>query len=133
MIYHALVRSIETNSGMGFLNVDQGHPAYVLGASGKESKEMGDSPGQNRLFKLLASFDREFHEHIEDLSTWQKFCTLAVNAYNDATKPNPPQTPSQNSGSPIRGFNCLIAPRQYGLIAIPRGVPYVIRGLRNNE
>ena len=35
MIFRALVRMIKTNSGDGFLNSDQGHPAYLLGAQGK--------------------------------------------------------------------------------------------------
>ena len=32
LIFEALVRAIETNSGIGFHNDDQGHPAYRAGA-----------------------------------------------------------------------------------------------------
>ena len=89
LIFKALVHMIETNSGEGFHNSDQGHPAYLLGANdGKVDSVMGgDSPEQNDLFKLLASFDQEFHDAGPDLSTWQKFCAFAVKAHHDATKP----------------------------------------------
>ena len=42
---------IETNSGIGFHNCDQGHPAYLLGADdGKVDPVMGgDSPEKNDL------------------------------------------------------------------------------------
>ena len=78
LIFKALVHMIDTNSGTGFQNVDQGHPAYIRGAKGKVGG--GDSPIQNVLFKLLNSFDRRFHEEGPDLSTWQKFCAFAVAA-----------------------------------------------------
>lgn len=83
LIFKALVRAIETNSGLGFHNNDQGHLAYASGAQGQENLgTWGDSSEQNELFKLLASFDREFHEEDPDLSTWQKFCAFAVGSYN---------------------------------------------------
>ena len=34
LIFKALVRMIETDTGTGFLNEDQGHSAYTLGAQG---------------------------------------------------------------------------------------------------
>ncbi len=87
LIFRALARSIETNSGIGFQNADQGHPAYVVGAKGEEFDSdrvatWGDGPEQNQLLKLLQSFDRSYHEDGPDLSTWQKFCSYAVAAYN---------------------------------------------------
>ena len=83
LIFKALVRMIETNSGTGFLNGDQGHPAYALGAQGEiDPVAGGDSPENNDLFKLLASFDQEFHDEGPDLSTWEKFCTFAIDAFN---------------------------------------------------
>ena len=84
LIFKALALAIEKNWGRGFLNADQGHPAYVAGAKGDNSTTWGDSPDRNELFKLLASFDRGFHEEGPDLSTWQKFCAFAVGAYNVA-------------------------------------------------
>ena len=87
LIYTALVRAIETNSGIGFHNSDQGHPAYRAGAKdGDEVNRIwGDSPEENELFKLLLSF-KELHkgETGPDLSTWQKFCAFAVEAYDRA-------------------------------------------------
>jgi hypothetical protein len=32
IVYATLIHAIKTNSGIGFLNGDQGHPAYVIGA-----------------------------------------------------------------------------------------------------
>ena len=86
LIFEALVRAIETNSGIGFHNSDQGHPAYRAGAKDgdKAAPIWGDSPEKNKLFKLLTSFDQEFleYETRPDLSTWQKFCAFAVEAYD---------------------------------------------------
>ncbi len=84
LIFQALVWMIETNSGTGFLNEDQCHPAYVLGMQGKiDPVAGGDSPEKNDLFKLLESFDQTYHGVVPnpDLSTWQKFCTFAVESY----------------------------------------------------
>ena len=91
LIFSALVRMIKTSSGEGFLNDDQGHPAYTLGAQGKVDAVMGgDSPEENTLFKLLASFDQTYHGVVPnpDLSTWQKFCAFAVDAYNRDHNPS---------------------------------------------
>ena len=90
LIFKVLVRMIKTNSGEGFHNSDQGHPAYRLGAIGKvDPVAGGDSPEQNQLFKLLASFDQTFHGvgPNPDPSTWQKFCAFAVDAYDREHKP----------------------------------------------
>ena len=85
LIFKALVRMIETNAGTGFLNGDQGHPAYLMGVDGETDPVAGgDSPEKNHLFKLLASFDQELHKEGPDLSTWPKFCTFAVDAFNRA-------------------------------------------------
>lgn len=72
---------IESNSGVGFVNADQGHPAYALGRRGKIDPVMdGDSPEDNRLFKVLQRFAPEHHEQIQDLRTWSKFCSFAFAA-----------------------------------------------------
>lgn len=84
LIFRALVRMIETNSGTGFHNADQGHPAYVAGANGVESRTWGDTAERNRLYRLLTSFPPQHHEEGPDLSNWQKFCSFAVEAYNRA-------------------------------------------------
>ena len=91
LIYTALVRAIETNSGLGFHNSDQGHPAYRAGA--KDGDEVdpiwGDSPEKNELFKLLLSFETLHKgETGPDLSTWQKFCAFAVDAYDREHNPS---------------------------------------------
>ena len=62
LIFEALVRMIKSNAGTGFHNDDQGHPAYTLGAKGEvDPVAGGDSPEENTLFKLLASFDQTYH------------------------------------------------------------------------
>ena len=88
LIFEALVRMIKSNAGTGFHNSDQCHPAYLLGEIGKvDPVAGGDSPEQNELFKLLASFDQEFHDRGPDLSTWRKFCAFAVAAFKRANEP----------------------------------------------
>ena len=76
IIFRALVEMIESNSGIGVLNCDQGHPAYRLGADGEAT--MGDGPDQNRLFRMIQRFNPRCHRQIHDLSTWDKFCRLVV-------------------------------------------------------
>lgn len=79
--FRALVEMIESNSGVGFVNADQGHPAYAMGRRGEiDAVTGGDSPEVNSLFKLLRRFAPEHHEQIQDLRTWPKFCSFAFAA-----------------------------------------------------
>ena len=80
--FRALVEMIESNSGVGFVNADQGHPAYAMGARrGKiDAVTGGDSPEDSCLFKILQRFGPEHHEQIQDLRTWSKFCSFAFAA-----------------------------------------------------
>ena len=79
--FRALVEMIESNSGVGFVNADQGHPAYAMGRRGKiDAVAGGDGPEDNRLFKVLQRFAPEHHEKIQDLRTWPKFCSFAFSA-----------------------------------------------------
>ena len=56
MIYQGLLSLVETNSGIGFANNDQGHPAYALGRNGTiNHDEWGDSPDANLLFQMMVS------------------------------------------------------------------------------
>ena len=90
LIYRVLVHAINSNSGIGFShNADQGHPFYRLGADGNMPADAVDTPETSELFKLLVSFDSVFHEEIEDLSTWEKYCKFAVAAYDRANAPPP--------------------------------------------
>ena len=76
IVFRAIVEMIESNSGVGFHNCDQGHPAYRMGANDRIG--MGDGPRENGLFQLLQKFDQKYHEGARDLSTWDSFCKLAV-------------------------------------------------------
>ena len=76
IVFRAIVEMIASNSGVGFHNCDQGHPAYRVRARGGIG--MGDGPGENRLFQLLQTFDQKCHQEVCDLSTWDSFCKLAV-------------------------------------------------------
>ena len=89
LIYKALITLVETNSGIGFHNHDQGHPAYRVGAKDGASDiaNWGDGPEQNTLFKMLVALGPdELAQHDPsvgpDLSTWQKFCAFATEAYD---------------------------------------------------
>lgn len=79
LIYRCMKYAIRKNSGIGFRNNDQGHPAYAAGAAGKEG--MGDSPEENEFFKLVSVLHPKFcNEGDHDLSTWQGFCEMATEA-----------------------------------------------------
>ena len=80
IMFEALVEMIASDTGRGFHNVDQGHPAYLTGARGDIG--MGDGPDENSLFQVLQRFDRKYHEEICDLSTWQKFCRFAADHFS---------------------------------------------------
>ncbi len=83
LIYKALVHMIDSNTGTGFHNADQGHPAYTAGASGRvDVGTLGDSPGQNILFKLVSSLCEQLPGIEPDLSTWERFCSFATEAFN---------------------------------------------------
>ena len=83
IMFEALVEMIKSNAGRGFHNTDQGHPAYGAGARGEVAH--GDTPEQNDLFQVLQRFDREHHDSIRDLSTWQKFCRFAFEHFSMRT------------------------------------------------
>ena len=45
LLYRGLLCLVESNSGYGFCNNDQGHPAYAIGQSGQyDYAQWGDSP-----------------------------------------------------------------------------------------
>ena len=82
-IWEAIKFAIASNSGIGFLNKDQGHPAYVDGSHA--DGEWGDSPDQNELFKMVSVLDEQFREEGQPkLSTWKGFCRYAYEAYKKA-------------------------------------------------
>jgi len=85
LIFKALIHAIATNSGIGFHNQDQGHPAYEAGAQGDYSAKWGDGPDQNKLFQLLKSFPNEYYQFGPNLSDWQSFCAYAVESYRKVT------------------------------------------------
>lgn len=83
IIWTALVHAISSDSGIGFsCNADQGHPVYRRGMEGEIVHDSADTPETSDLFKLLASFDPVFHEEYQDLSTWEKFCSFAVESHD---------------------------------------------------
>ncbi len=92
LIYKALIHMIDSNTGIGFINADQGHPSYAAGASGHVNAgtwagTWGDAPEQNILFKLISSLCELLPGIEPDLSTWEKFCSFATDAFN--RKPAP--------------------------------------------
>ena len=83
LMFRALVRMIDSNSGIGFHNLDQGHPAYGRGSQGiVDPEKWGDGPEHNGLFQTLKRFDWKYHAEVQDLSTWEKFCAFALAAYH---------------------------------------------------
>jgi hypothetical protein len=87
MIYAALIHAIKTNSGIGFKNSDQGHMPYVLGAQDgrRNCIELGDSPENNRLYKMLLALSPEYGaRHGVRIQNWRAFCQLAVESHEKA-------------------------------------------------
>ncbi len=94
LLYQGLLALVKSNSGLGFANSDQGHPAYAIGREGKFDFWMwGDSPEHNSLFKLMHSLSVELciaeidgKPEISDyVFSWSDFCHLAFEAYEKAT------------------------------------------------
>ena len=88
LIYRGLKALIETGSGVGFHNADQGHPVYALGSKGEQddSWRYADSPEKNELYKLLSGLSSEVKSRgvhkmnytwWYDFSEWKDFCKFA--------------------------------------------------------
>ena len=90
MVYEGLLGLVNSNSGIGFNNADQGHPAYVMGSKGViDYDAWGDEPERNRLFKMMHQLSVSLNEHesenpttTEYVFSWTDFCRIAMNAYN---------------------------------------------------
>lgn len=90
LLYLGLVSLVKSNSGNGFQNCDQGHPAYAVGRSGKfDYNAWGYSPERNKLFKMMHTLTVSLSEAEMDGSSevadyvfcWADFCELAYAAY----------------------------------------------------
>jgi len=83
-IYKALLHSIRTNTRVGFINNDQEHPAYKMGAIGNENySEWDDDSEHNQLYRVMLLLSKSLRKdqsfRPEDhIDTWQDFCRLAV-------------------------------------------------------
>ena len=95
LLYQGLLCLVKSNSGIGFCNSGQGHPAYAIGREGKvDYATWGDCPEQNTLFQLMHSFslilvDAEIDDssEISDyVLSWSDFCHLAYGAYQEKRK-----------------------------------------------
>jgi hypothetical protein len=95
LIYRGLLCLVTSNSGYGFHNHDQGHPAYAVGQSGEFSyQQWGDAPDRNHLFQMMHSLSVELSAAEIDSSaeisdyvfSWADFCRLAYSAYEKAKK-----------------------------------------------
>lgn len=89
-IYKGLLSLVQSNSGIGFCNNEQGHPAYAIGREGKfDYIAWGDSPEKNKLFKIMQALSLSLCESEIDESSettdyvfdWSGFCHLAYAAY----------------------------------------------------
>jgi hypothetical protein len=95
LVYRGLLCLVTSNSGYGFCNNDQGHPAYAVGQSGEhDSQQLGDSPDRNHLFQMMHTLSVELSAAEIDSSAeisdyvfcWADFCRLAYTAYERAKK-----------------------------------------------
>lgn len=90
LLYLGLLNLVKSNSGEGFANGDQGHPAYAIGCSGKFDYEAwGDSPDHNKLFKMMHTLSVSLSEAEIDSSSeisdyvfcWADFCQISNAAH----------------------------------------------------
>ena len=89
LIYEVLLHAVKSNSGIGFANTDQGHPAYRVGRDGKyDYQAFGDSPERNSLFRMMHELSVSANETDESFTSsgdlvfsWADFCRLATDAY----------------------------------------------------
>ena len=93
IIYQGLLSLVKSNSGVGFCNSDQGHPAYAVGRSGKyDYEQFGDSPERNNVYQMMHALSVSLSEAELDSSSeireyvfcWTDFCTIAYQAYEEA-------------------------------------------------
>jgi hypothetical protein len=90
LIYAALIHAVKTNSGIGFHNYDQGHPAYMAGAEDGSEKH-GESREENKLYQMLVRLS-EAHGKSQgaEVRNWREFCQLAYRAHCKAKGINKP-------------------------------------------
>jgi hypothetical protein len=90
LLYQGLVCLVRNNTGYGFVNNDQRHPAYEIGRKGDYDYEnWGDSPEDNSLFKMmhtlsvsLSKAEIDESSEIQDyIFCWADFCSMAYEAY----------------------------------------------------
>jgi len=84
IVYKSLIHSIESNSGIGFVNNDQGHPAYRMGAVGETDRERwGDVPEENTMFQLVSTLSAVLGDSERPrIESWEDFCKLATESYD---------------------------------------------------
>ena len=87
LVYQGLKKLIEVNSGNGFVNCDQGHPFYRMGATGKPG-DLNQDPERNTLYRMLRELSGILSPSCGDLtwwydfSEWKDFCQFAIDAYD---------------------------------------------------
>jgi hypothetical protein len=82
IVYQAFIQAIESNSGIGFANRDQRHPAYAMGARGiVDEPRWGDSPQNNDLYQMITALEPDVRDEVGILITsWVDFCSFAIKA-----------------------------------------------------
>lgn len=87
LIFQALKRMVESASGIGFHNMDQGNEIYWSGANGNVYEFPSDGPEKSDIFKMLSELSRDFKANGQtgyvwwyDFSKWQDFCKFAYEA-----------------------------------------------------
>ena len=94
LLYQGLLQLVKSNSGLGFRNGDQGHRAYRIGREGNfDQSTLGDSPDNNRLFKMMHELSVTLNEAeeirpsiTEYMFSWSDFCRAATDAFDEQSK-----------------------------------------------
>jgi hypothetical protein len=90
LLYRGLVALVNSKSGNGVCNNDQGHMAYAIGRDGTyDYEQWGDSPEHNQLFIMMHALSLDLSEAEIDGSAelseyvfaWCDFCNLVYSAY----------------------------------------------------
>ena len=84
MIYQGLLSLVKSNSGIGFVNCDQGHPAYAAGRQGTVNyATFGDAPEQNVLFQMMHTLSVSLSEaELDNTSEISDYITRLTSEYD---------------------------------------------------
>jgi hypothetical protein len=91
ILFECILHAIESNSGIGFLRLDQAHPDYQDGAKQAPTPDTADDE-ENPMFQMMKELSlrmADIHPSLVHkkhlLTTWPEFCKKAVHSSENPT------------------------------------------------